>query len=216
MKKALLFLSLSILHYPPLLMSAPPEESANHGSTKTRETADLHVTRCLTLGDDYTPNGGSFIVEINKKSRKGTIRNIVGVTAFEGFQTSGIESLFSLCKKKGMENSKDYENSYEICGFEFNSYPLKKNSKSYVNVRTKFHDPNKKIQDFRKKMGIFDGLRDKFINNYSIEKLVKLEGDEVGHVFPAGDNGEVKMNERLRLSCESRSDNSTVVEGANH
>lgn len=174
----------------------------------------IHRIKCITLGDNYKADGGSFIIQKSIENRKSTLPAIAEVketSLFDGFKATNQEVSHTLCKKKGMEKSTDFENSYEICGVSIN---LAKEDGATMTLSSKFNI-NEDACSTTQPNGIIHSLRSYLIEGFEEEEKLKIELKEnkVGHIFIKNKHGKQFIK---RIQCGSESDNQLKVPGANH
>lgn len=174
----------------------------------------VHRTKCITLNDNYKADGGSFVIQKNignSKVELPAITDIKGKPLPDGFIANNESITPTICKRKGMEKSSDFENSYEICGIR-------------VNLTHKDGSSMVILSDFNIKedactinlpSGFFHSVRSLLIKGFEEEERLKAEQEDnkVGHIYLYNDKGRKVIK---RIQCGSESDNFLHVPGANH
>lgn len=174
----------------------------------------IHKIKCITLGENYRPDGGSFVIQKsigNIKSTLPAITQIKEVSFLEGFEGRSQDVSHTLCKRQGMEKSPDFENSYEICGASANL--TNKDGRSMV-ISSKFNI-NEDACSTTKPDGFVHTIRSYLIEGFEEEERLKIEFKEnkVGHIFMNDKKGQKVIK---RIQCGSESNNTIQVPGANH
>lgn len=174
----------------------------------------IHNINCITLNKDYKPDGGSFDLRksVSGKASSDAISNIKNVAILQGWELQNLKH--KVCKRKGMENSKDFENSYEICGFS--SKLSSGNEKDELVIESGFNIKEDACSALEEE-SLVQKLRAFVIKDFVEVERLKLEqaNNKVGHIFIYKD-GRLDPKSIVRIQCESRSNNGIHVEGANH
>jgi len=186
-------------------------------------SGDIHKTRCVTLDRNNQPDGGEFIVEADKKTLLASVSVTKQTSLLEAIQpfnseeaTKPGEFSFTVCKN---DNNPDFSLSYEICGIEitFGGTSLADEGDTTFVFSSKFN-LGRDIPSFKGQIKAGDYARNLFKDPRHItNKLLRweLEINAVGHITPYP-NGFADFDGVVKTQCESLSDNSIVVEGANH
>ncbi len=173
----------------------------------------IHRIKCITLNDDYKPDGGSFSVKkaIGKIGGSDTvITEKKNVSFLDDFKTEQKDIVHTLCKQDGKEKSSEYENSYEICGFQMNL--VNKEGASLV-ISSSFNIDETDCQA-ELPQDLVHKIRSYLIKGFAEEARLKAELSEkkVGHIFFQDKRGQKVIK---RIQCGSESDNRIKVKGAN-
>lgn len=173
----------------------------------------IHRIKCVTLNDDYKPDGGSFIVKKVMGKIEGpdsVITEKKNVSFLDKFKTNQKDIMHTLCKQKGMEESIDYENSYEICGFQMNV--VNEEGSSLV-ISSSFNIDENDCQA-EVPQDVVHKIRSYLIKGFAEEARLKAELSEkkVGHIFYQDKKGQKVVR---RIQCGSESENKIKVKGAN-
>jgi hypothetical protein len=185
--------------------------------------ADVHVTRCFGLDSQQkVVAADSFVLakSIDPQSDYQELREVSGAftRAFDGFRLTSDN--FSVCKRPGLEKSKDFENSYEICGVSATLSPTTRGlltETSQIAVLSRFNY-GQNIPSLFPHLSRADAFR-AVLNPqiYASARFRKIsETNEVGMVAYYGASGKIDYGRTRLIQCRSESDRAIVVPGANH
>ena len=192
----------------------PVPAPARNAAAPAGKTGGTHETRCVTLDNNYQPTGGEFFVKAEKGARKASVqitRNDTYVSILwpsaNGNKIESEDFSFTVCKKN---DSADFAASYEFCGINASF------GHGSLIIDARF-DLGREIPSFREQLS-FSDYRENISDPAHIPaKLLRLETESgaVGHIL-AYTNGRLDYEKTVRLQCDSLSDNSIVIPGANH